>query len=1515
MNQHDVIELTLAVSAIALTAFSDPPARNWIVADGYVDAQSSWSGATLPSSGEMAVFSSTDGQSHTVRFPAGGWTDSGIYYRTTRNLTSYDLTFDAIGSWWTFGAGTYPGNWQVFTMCAGDSGTSYPHILEVDIKSATAAKPVFKLTDGVVKLAVNTATGNTLSLERGTWDFTAPDGETTANEAKWLLFKACHGPDEKVILREGTSLRVPTVSMDVGAHATKSTFLVEGGTHRIGTFSVGGNTATTPATLRIEGGTTDVGSLYIGSRSTSDKNHLVVTNGTLRAGTLQLGTATVSGSSGDAVVSAEGSVLAGTLTVASATNSVGSLQVEDYATLEVTNLNIGVTAGSTAMATLGGHSTVRVRQVFMAGDENTAAAPHEAKLELKDDADMTVWGYLLPIRVKNGSSAVSSQVIVGGNAQLKMTATQDGDWSTGGGINLGSVVGGNPDEKVVLQVKDNAVLETAARTTVGHVSSASNVLEICGNATFRNTSESIGLVLGRGKCGRGYLCVRDNAKVELVGDLQLSGNLQWGDNLGGEERVDVLGGSVFSRNGALSLNGTNAWVNLADGSTSFARWIINGDGKYNVADPNWIEHTNTIHVTGGSHVARGYYSEGSIVFEATNSPTRLQIDGGRVQCCGCMIVGRRVVPGGHTPVLAISGGRLAIDKYTNGDSKLFVSNGGSTSGRLEFTGGEIEANCVRGWNGTSTLIADGGTIVALGDPGTDYTVSRFTNARLGARGLTVEVKAGLETAKCNQAFTDLDDAVGLFTKTGKGRLTVNMASQHARTLVGAGRVEFASGIKTFGRRLSIAEGAYVLVSVPAAVGSVDVLTLGTPLTDAELARVRPAEANADYDYVFGQMTVDGVTTVTCTVAANTSTALAVDDDQTFDGPVVVRRGLTVAAGKNVVFNGPVEFVDNYILIDVGVGSTVTFNQPVSSSGVTVEKVGYGRVVFNNENPYLFGTWKQNGGTYDIASPVFAEGSARFDFLKDTLTYSGPSVGTNFAAVAVAGGNAQKRVVVNAVNDVVFAGGWHSTGGGLVKYGPGAMTIVEGSGTSQLNSASVAALGIPIDSLPTDGISPADETATGNGYTAGAALNVLDGALRITGAGTNATIVKCEQGIYVGTGYAAQGSDARLEIVDCDFRADGTARHTSIGYKSTVSACDHPALVVTGSKFTNHRLWLGEKGTTFDLYPTVEMANTTVNTESGFEVGMANDRIHPVMRLANTSVTQYRTGYALGHAFHRDFDVTLQDGSLLNATWTSNAGVNWHGFQFANNSWGTIRVEGGSTLQTSRFEFLGTGTESRHVELVFDDGTLDITSDASGNALSARTEVKSAHDAFVTTGAGFTINVGSGITHTFAAPIKGTGGVRKTGTGTLCLASVVDGGAVTRQSGRFEVAEGTLDLGGETVAVSNLCGCATVANGTLTGSIAVDLGATADEVVQLADTVDFGAIRLNVQGPHETATVGAFVPIARSAADIPANKLEGWRGGFDALADAKSYRIVGKKVENGVVYATIETATGAVIYFR
>lgn len=1514
--------LPLAVMATALTAFGDPTSRDWGAADGYVNVASNWENSTPPQSGEMAFFSSMNGLSQTVRFPVGGWTDSGVYYRTAKDLSDgFTLTFDAMGSWWTFGAGTYPSTWQVFTMCTGPNGSAnYPHILEVNIANTTAAKPVFKLTDGVVKLKVDQTAGNTLSLESGSWNFTDPEGETTANNVSFKLFDSTRGPDEKVILREGSSLKVPTVNMAVGLDAAKATFLVGGGAHSIGTFTVGAFkdiNSKTPATLRIEGGLTDIGSLYVGARTTTDQNHLVVTGGTLHANVLTLGRDGIAGSSGDAEVSGSGHLVsADRLTVAAAVDSAASLIVNDNATMDVTNLNIGVTSGATATVTLAGNSTSTVRNVFMAGDTDTAAAPQEAKLELKDDADLTINGYLHPVRVRNGSSELLSQVIVGGNAKLLMPATTDsGETGVSGGINLGNISSENPSERVILRIQDNALVETAARTTIGHFSFASNVLEVCGNGIFRNSNAS-GIVLGRGKGGRGYLCVRDNAKVELVGALQLSGNLQWDNNLGAEERVDMQGGSIFSRDGALTINGTNAWVNLAGGETSFARWVITGDAKYQVNDPTWIEHTNTIRVTAGSHVARGYYTTGSIAMDATNSPTRVQIDGGEVRCCGSMIVGRLAVSGGHTPVLAVNGGRLSIAQYSNGDSKLFISGGDSpTSGMLEFTGGEIVANTIRGWGGTSTFIADGGTLVALGDPGSDYTISRFTNARLGAQGLTVEVKAGIETAKCDQVFLDLGSAEGLFTKSGKGRLVVSKASQHARTVVSAGLLALNSGIKTFGRQLSIAEGAYVLVNVPAAVGAVDVLTLNAPLTEAELNRVRPISADGGYDYVCTQTNADGVTTVTCTVTVSTSVALSIDADQTFADAMIVRQGITVAAGKQAVFDGAIEFIDSHILIDVGEGATVTFNQPISSSGTTVEKVGAGRVVFNSVNPSFFGTWKQNGGTFDIGVQSFAAGSASILFTKDTLAYSGPSVGTNTAAVTVAGGSAQKRVVVKAENDIVFAGGWNSTGGGIVKYGSGSMTIKEESGTYSLNTGSVPALGKSISTLPANGASPADENTVQNSSTAGAALNILDGAIRIDGAGTNATIVKCEQGIYIGTGFAQQGVDAKLEINGCDFRADGTTRLTAVGYANAVSACSHPLLKLVDSKLTNHRLFLGKNAPSFDLYPTVEMENTTVNTESGFDVGMANDRVHPVMRLVNTSVKQYRTGYAIGHGFYRGFDVTLQSNALLNATWTSNAGNNWHGFQFQNPSWGTIRVESGSTLQTSRFEFLGTGTEALHVELVFDGGTLDVTSDASGNALSARTEVKSAYDAFVTTGDGMSINVGEDITHTFAAPIKGTGDVRKTGAGTLRLSVVVDGGAVSRQEGRFEVAEGMLDLNGEAVEIKNLCGSATVTNGTLSGSIAVDFGETADEVVQLADTVDFGPIQLNVLEIPEVIPVGALVPLARSAADISGATLSSWRGKFSSNIDERKYRIVGKKVENGVVYGAVEDASGLMILLR
>ena len=1361
MERFILLGMTV-LGGLAGTVFAaNPTERRWNVAEGFVGEVASWQNGTPPAqgtddaAGEMAYF--TGAGDKTVRFPAGGWTDRGVFYFAKGLADGTALTFDATGTSWTFAPGTYFDTWQILTLC-GDNhqGIGYPHILQVTATSKKVAEPVFTLTDGVVRFFKHTKQGNVLALERGTWDFT----RTGASGTDYLLFfEAEQGGTDEVVLCAGTSLRTPGVRLNPNAGLSGARFRVEGGAHALGTVVVGGakETSATPVLFEMAAGTVAANAVRVGNRTTSSDNRLAL------RGTAALTTET--------------------------------LTISD--------------SGAGATVDLAGRATLAVTKdlLFRPAVEGAVAT-----LVATNDTAVTVAGFVRP---NDGTAAARSELALGGRARLRTTATHDDRWRNGGGgLTFGTLAGEHRDAVARLVVTDDAVVETASRTTVGQVSAASNVIEVCGNGTFINTSSDGGLILGRASGGRGYLVVRENGTVRLTGPLNLSGNLKFGDNLGGAARVDILGGTVSAA--SLSLDGTNAWANLADGTTTFGTWSVGGEPPYKVPSEGWTLPTNTVRVTGGTHAVSGYSSSNtSIAIGATNGNAQVVLEGGEVAASALLAVG---IPNmvGNPALLTVTGGRLALAQkgdHVNGDAKIMVGQSAGAKGRFVFTGGEVVANSIRGGSGTSEFIADGGTFTVQNAVEGDWSLSRLNAARLGAKGLTVNVPQGVR-AVVRQAFTDLEGADGLLTKEGIGTLVVSNASEHARTVVSAGALVLGSGVRRFGRRLSIASDAVVLVDVPAEVGAYDVFTLERELGTDELARIQPEAWAAGRDYVFSQRTEDGVTTVVCTVAEGGPSEVSVSETTTFTEAQTLATRLTVGANVTATFQAPVTFVGTELVIDVAAGGVVTFEQPVASVCTAVRKTGAGRVVFRTANPAFRGTWRQEGGVFDVRHADFGAAAAGLVLATDTLAYTGAEPGTFAAKATVDGGSAQKRVVVDTARDFTFAGGFDSLGGGLVKTGTGALTLVEPAGTFFLNTGDVAASDQALASVPGDGAAPPDASTKGfGGSVAGAGLQILSGAVRVKGAGRDATTVRNRQAIFVGTAYAP-ASEAGLEISDCTYVADGTARSTFLATGTASADFAAPYLTLRAAAYVSHRLQLGAGTPKVDVYPTVTMVDSTVTFESGFNIGCANDRVHPRLVLDNTQVTQYRNGYAEGHRFYRDFAVTLTNGALLNATYAAGAASSWHGLRFENGAWGTLRVTTGSKVQTSRIESLNTGaTDEKHVEVVFDGGILEMTADASG------VEAKTAFAApevqgFTATGAGMEVLLAEGVTHTFATPFRGDGTIVKTGAGTFALAAVADGGPVFRGTGDVVLREGVLDLGGRAeTAVACVGAGGVVSNGT------------------------------------------------------------------------------------------------------
>ncbi|MGN0852503.1 MAG: hypothetical protein ACI4Q3_03905 [Kiritimatiellia bacterium] len=678
-------------------------------------------------------------------------------------------------------------------------------------------------------------------------------------------------------------------------------------------------------------------------------------------------------------------------------------------------------------------------------------------------------------------------------------------------------------------------------------------------------------------------------------------------------------------------------------------------------------------------------------------------------------------------------------------------------------------------------------------------------------------------------------------------------------------------MRQFGRRLAIGENAFVTVDVPAAAGTYDVLTLEAELSEAELARVMPETWVLGWSYTMSQRTENGATTVSCTVAEGGPAERTVETATAFADKQLLAGRLTVAAGVAVAFQAPVVVVGTELVIDVAAGAVVTFERPLMGTCTAVRKIGAGRVVFSSPNPGFMGSWTQDGGVFDIRDAAFGSAATGLAFTRDTLSYTGDEPGVIAAPVAVNGGSAQSRVVARVERDLVCAGGWNSTGGGLVKTGAGTLSIIEPAGAFALNTGSVAADDPALSDVPADGTAPADANAVKNGVTAGAALQILSGAVRIAGAGRTATTVGNEQAIYVGTSFAGQTAQAGLEIADCTYRADGTVRATVLAAGCANADFAAPYLSLLRTDFVSHRMALGSGSPAIDVRPTVRVTDSTIAFESGFNVGMSSDRVHPVLTLDGSRVTQWRDGYALGHVFYRDFDVTLTNGSLLAAAYSTKAGANWHGFRFASDAWGTLRVTAGSKILTSRIEMLNAdATEARHVDWIFDGGTLELTNDTSGVAARtafARPEIQG----FTSAGAGMVVRLGEGIEHAFATPFRGAGAVTKTGAGTMRLEAVADGGPVFRGPGDVFVAEGTVDLGGLTETVACFAGAGgVVCNGTCALKGRVD----AATLLTLGDATQVGRVEI---APAETEFAdGQTFAVARIAAGATVGVAAGCR---------------------------------------
>ena len=1035
----------------------------------------------------------------------------------------------------------------------------------------------------------------------------------------------------------------------------------------------------------------------------------------------------------------------------------------------------------------------------------------------------------------------------------------------------------------VLELADSAIVSLSS-SVESHVGEAGSV----GQVDLVGTSQLLAnnpLFVGYGAGASARIHIGENATLKSISGFTLGNS--------GDSEVLVDG------NGRLELGG-NCWCGRAGGRSTIT---IRDNGVW--ALPTGVGFYISGSVSSGSYanVSRGVQIslEGGSI-DSTDRPLVVSGTNSVINLAGGTSVFKNISLGASstpctdsTNVLTVSGGRHEAREA------LMIGETG-VAARFELLGGTLVTRYVQAKGATANLVADGGTVEV--SEGGWKTFSGFASAVLGNAGLTVDIAAG-RTSTNDQAYVDAPDATGVFTKTGAGTLVVVQASPHAKTVVSSGVLALASGVTSFGRTLSVAADARVVVDVPAIVGTYTVLSLDEALTPAALYRLAVAKPNADYLYQFAQETTENGWAVKCTVSENDGTGTEVSETTTFKDAVTLKNSLTVTKSDvDVTFNGPVSVISSTLVINVPASSTVTFDNALFSAGVKVVKTGAGKVVFKAASPEFHGSWESQQGVFELGGDgVLGTALSGLTILSDTLRNAAGTALEIPNPVTVNAESDQARVVIDAPKDLTLAGGLNSLKGGIVKTGAGTLALAYGAGTFALGSGEVNAADGNLTSVPADGSSP-DPAASGRS----AGLQILDGGLSVKGLGRDKTTVNQKQVTFLGTGSAQQSVEQVMTLDSVTYMQGGASRPLYIGYNTQLGKPAAPVLNVTNSYLWANTLTVGSTGggaSYADLYPTLAVTNSEIELQWSLNIGSANDKVHPIVRIgAGSLVRQYRnTGSSEGIEFHRDVDVEIADGGVLATKCVGNTGY-W-GMYLMSGAWGTVRVKNGGVFSTDIFTCKNDGaTEAKHLDFVFDGGVLELTKGTQDLVPIALKCPE--YQGFVTEGAGMTIRVGEEIVHTLATPVRGAGSVTKTGAGTLTLAAIEDNGCVFRQTGATLVSEGVLDLGGTTQTFAALGGAGgTVQNGTVKGALLATVGATDGDVPVIGENVTFSSVRMAVVG--DAPAVGMKIPVARiTGTAVPA--------GLSQRSADRQFGIT-YTVEDGVLYATLGPKSGLMLIVR
>lgn len=623
--------------------------------------------------------------------------------------------------------------------------------------------------------------------------------------------------------------------------------------------------------------------------------------------------------------------------------------------------------------------------------------------------------------------------------------------------------------------------------------------------------------------------------------------------------------------------------------------------------------------------------------------------------------------------------------------------------------------------------------------------------------------------------------------------------------------------------------------------------------------------------------------------------VAVAGDYVFSGGMLTLLGnLSVGSGAVSFGNGIAAGAD--LSIDVASGSSLTFGGAFSSAEpFAITRTGTGSFELGTDNSGFIGSWSLAGGFHRFADPAAfgADCGESVSLVSGTLKYTGLSAATVTRPITISAPSDAGYVVIDTDSSLTLSKGISSSHGSFVKIGTGALEIDFSEGTWNLGSGITSGTAA-ISSVNENGQSP-------NSASGSAALQVLQGMVRLKGEGVDKTTVNQTQRTFVGTSYGSNGTLATLEIEGMTYNQGGSSRQLTIGAGGVANQTRNSALRVKNAVVTGNTLEVG--GTWRTINPLLSITNGTVAMTYEIDIGKKFENqnssfCNPSVRIGAGGVLQhYRSdgGSSTGILFGKNFDVEVADGGMVEAR--SNGHSANYGIKFEEgNATGRMKFYNGGRLRTYKFTAANTPSDTAHVNLVFDGGILEMT--ASGTTSLGT----SAEQMFTVGDNGVVLDLGVGIVHGFSTPFVGSGSLIKTGKGTLrLLSSDVNGHDVLETAGGLVVNEGVVDFCGNAFTVSSLSGAGTITNGVFSGTISAVTGATEVDVPTLGAgltatsdvsvSVSLGAVPLQSAG-------SVVVPVVKvDGADVD---LSMWRCSFDA----KGYQCRLSMTDGGLVVVRV-----------